>query len=111
MPKKIDPETEKKIQELQTSEQALQTLILQKQAFQLELNETEEAIEEIKKTKGDVYKIVGQIMIKTSAEESEQEMKNKEQIFKLRIGSIEKQQSQIQQKIDRLRQEIMAKLE
>ena len=41
---KIDAETGKKIQELQILEQNLQNLLMQKQAFQIELNEIENAL-------------------------------------------------------------------
>jgi len=43
----LDKETQEKIQELQSYEQGLHSILIQKQAFQMELNETENALDEI----------------------------------------------------------------
>jgi len=85
MAEKIDAETEKKIQELQFVEQNIQALLMQKQAFQMELSETENAFEEVKKTKSEIYKIVGQIMLKADKENTEKELSHKKEILSLRI--------------------------
>ena len=45
----LDKQTEAQIQELQVLEQNLQNILMQKQAFQLELAEVENALKEIKK--------------------------------------------------------------
>ena len=66
----MDEKTEIKLRELQLMEQSLQNISLQKQAFQHELNETDKAISELSKAKGDVYNIVGQIMLKTNKEDA-----------------------------------------
>ena len=67
----VDKETEKNIQELQILEQNLQSIMMQKQAFQLELSEVENALEELKKSGDEVYKIVGQVMIKAKKAKQE----------------------------------------
>ena len=54
-----------KIQELGMIEQNLQSILFQKQAFEMELDETLSAIREVEKTGEEVYKVIGQIMIKT----------------------------------------------
>jgi len=110
MVEKISKETQEKIQQLQIFEQNLQNLLLQKQAFQFELNETENALEEIKKTKEDVYKLIGQVMIKSSKEEIEKEMQQKKDIINLRTKSIEKQESQLKEELEKLRQEVLKKI-
>jgi len=103
---KITKETQEKIQELQILEQNLQALLLQKQAFQLELNETENALSELGKSKDEVYKITGQIMIKASKPELEKELKEKTDILSLRLKSIEKQESIFKEKLEKLRNEV-----
>ena len=52
-------------QEMQMVEQSLQNILYQKQAFQMELSETESALTEIEKSGDEVFKIVGQLMIKS----------------------------------------------
>lgn len=108
--KKIDQETQEKIQQLQIFEQSLQNLLLQKQAFQIELSETENALKEVEKTKDDVYKLIGQVMIKASKQEIEKEFKQKKDILNLRVKSIDKQETQIRGELEKLREEVMKKI-
>ncbi|HLD36975.1 MAG TPA: prefoldin subunit [Candidatus Nanoarchaeia archaeon] len=106
----IDKETERSIQELQLLEQNIQNLLLQKQAFQIELSETTNAAEELKKSKDDAFRIVGQIMLKADRAELEKELEEKKKLLNLRISSIEKQEDLIAEKTEKLRQEITKKL-
>lgn len=107
---KLNQETQEKIQKLQIFEQNLQNLLLQKQAFQFELSETENALGEIGKTKEDVYKLIGQVMIKSPKAEIEKELSQKKDILSLRVRAIEKQESQIKKETEKLKEEVMKKL-
>ncbi len=107
---KINSETQEKIQQLQIFEQNLQNLLLQKQAFQFELNDTENALGEVGKTKEEVYKLIGQVLIKSSKVEVEKELKQKKDILSLRIKAIEKQESQLKEEVEKIREEVMKKV-
>ncbi len=107
---KLDKETENAVQEMQLIEQNLQNFALQKQAFQMELNETESASEELKKSKGDVYKIVGQIMVRSHKEQLEKELEEKNKLLGLRLKAIEKQELMLSEKLERLRNEVLGKI-
>lgn len=106
----LDKETQEKIQELQSYEHTLQNLLMQKQAFQFEANETENAVEEVSKSKEEVFKIVGSIMIKTDNEKILKELKQKLEHLSIRLKSIEKQESELTKRIDELREEVMKKI-
>ena len=107
---KIKPDTQEKIQELQMSEQAMQNILLQRQAFQIELNETESAINEVGKAKDDAYKIVGQIMLKSNKEDLKKELDDRKKILELRLKTIEKQEEVIKTKLDTLKKAIEEEL-
>lgn len=107
---KISQETQEKIQQLQIFEQNLQNLLLQKQAFQFELSETENALGEIKKTKDDVYKLIGQVMLKASKAEIEKDLSQKKDILSLRVKAIERQESQLKEESEKIKQEVMKKI-
>lgn len=96
---------ERQIQEIQILEQNLHNLLLQKQAFQMEISETQAAKKEIKNSE-DVFKIIGQLMIKAEKEKVEEELLNKEKLLDLRIKSIEKQEISLAKKLDSLRKEV-----
>lgn len=106
----IDKETQEQIQELQTNEQIFQQLLMQKQAFQLESNETENSLVELAKSKGDVFKIIGQIIFKAEKKELEEELKKKQKLISLRLESIEKQLASLETSTEELRNEIMKKI-
>lgn len=93
------------VAQLQLSEQALQNLLLQKQLFQLEFVETNNALEELKKTKAeDIYKIVGSLMFKSNKANLEKELERKKDILDLRLKAIEKQEEELKEKLFKSRE-------
>lgn len=107
---KINENIAKKIQELQLIEQTLQNIMMQKQTFQLELNETLSAIEELSNAKDDVYKIVGQIMIKSKKDSLDKEMKDKKNLLELRVKNLDKQEDSLKDRLEKLREEVMKEI-
>jgi prefoldin beta subunit len=97
---------EEKIQEMQILEQKLQNTILQKQAFQMELAETDAALIEIEKAGDEVFKIIGQLMIKSDKVKIKEELLNKQKILELRISAFEKQEKVLAQQLEKFRDEI-----
>ena len=110
MNEQISEENARKIQELQMLEQNLQNFLIQKQAFQFEENEIINASEELKTSEGDVYKIVGQIMIKSQKNDLEKELKSKKELIQLRLKNIEKQEGLLREKALKLRDELLKEL-
>ena len=102
---------DKKIQELQMLEQNLQNILMQKQAFQLELSETNSAIKEVEKSDSGVYKIIGQLMIKKDIKDIKEELKNKEKLLDIRLTALDKQEESLAKNADKLKEEIMGKLD
>jgi len=98
---------EEKIHEMQILEQNLQNLMFQKQAFQMELSETQAALNEIENSGDEIFKIIGQLMIKTDKSKSKEELSNKEKIVELRLNSIEGQENSLTEKLEKLREEIL----
>jgi prefoldin beta subunit len=108
----LDEETQRSIQELQILEQNFQQLLMQKQAFRFELNETDVALDELKKAEGDVFRIVGnQIIIKTTKDLLEKEMNHKKELLDLRMKSMDKQEEEFSKKIESIRAEIIKKIQ
>ena len=58
----------KKIQELQMFEQTLQNQVMQKQMFEVELNEVGNALSEVARSKDEVYKVISGIMLRADKE-------------------------------------------
>ncbi|MFC1685977.1 prefoldin subunit beta [Nanoarchaeota archaeon] len=110
MEKQIGKELAAKIQELQLIEQNLQNMIMQKQTLQFELSETSEALEELNNAKGEVYKVVGQIMIKSEKDDLKKDLESKKEVSDLRVKNLEKQENSIKERLTKLRDEVMGEL-
>ncbi|MCL5018413.1 MAG: prefoldin subunit [Candidatus Pacearchaeota archaeon] len=98
---------ENKIQEMQILEQRLQNSLLQKQAFQMELAETNSAMNELEKSGDDVFKIIGQLMIKSEKSKIKDELENKQKILEMRIKSFDKQEEIINDQLGKMQEELI----
>ena len=108
----LDQETQEQIQQLQMMEQSFQQLLMQKNAFSMESNETDLIIKEVTKTTGEVSRIVGgQVVIKTTKEEVLEEMERKKKVIETRMKSIEEQEKDFSKKIEDIREEVMKKIQ
>src|SRR3989344_2215370 len=106
---KIDKETEHEIQQLQLLEQNMQNFLLQKQQFQSQLIEVDSALEEIKDKK-EAYKIIGNIMVNTTKEELEKDLKKKKKMLDIKIRTLEKQEEKIKEKQKKIQEEVYNKI-
>jgi len=103
-------ELEKQVQELQILEQNFQALMMQKQAFQIELNEAKTALDEVEKSKEDVFRVIGQVMIKADKKKLKIELSEKKDLLSLRMKSIDKQEKEFRASIERIRSELIDKM-
>ncbi len=114
---KLEKEKVKEVREedlaaLQLTEQGLQNLLLQKQVFQFELIETNNALEELKKvkTEGDVFKIVGSLMFKSNKTTLSKELEKKSDILNLRLKAIDKQEEELKSRLIKSRESFLKSL-
>jgi prefoldin beta subunit len=107
----LDKDTQEKIQEMQILEQNFQQLMSQKQAFSFEVNETDFALKELEKAKGDVFKLIGnQVIIKTEKEDLTKELQHKKELIDTRLKNIDEQEKEFSDKLNSLREEVMKKI-
>lgn len=99
----------KNIQEMQFLEQNLQNILFQKQAFQIELSESKEALKELETSKDEVFKVIGQLMIKSEKSKIKDEILNKIKILDLRVKNLEKQENSFSERLEKLREDILGK--
>lgn len=107
----INQETESQIKELQVLEQNLQSVLMQKQAFQMELGEVENALEELEKAKEDVFKIVGNIMIRSSKDTLKKDLSQKKDLISLRLKSLGNQEKSLEESSEALRKKVLSKIQ
>jgi len=107
---KQDKDTEQKIGKLQLLEQNMQTFTLQRQNLQVQLSEITNASKELKESKGNVYKIVGNIMVLADKDNIEKDLESKKDFIELRIKNLEKQENKIREEASELQKEILKKI-
>ena len=102
----VSRDTEQKISQLQMFEQSLQSFLGQKQQFQMQLVEIESALNELENT-DKAYKIVGSIMVEADKGELKSDLQSKKEMLEIRIKAMDKQESQVREKAQKLQSEIL----
>lgn len=95
-----------KIQELQVFEQNLQHLLLEKQNIQIELNEVSQALEEVKKSSGEIYRVLSGVMLLADKKIVQGDLEERKKVLELRVKSLEKQESLVGERAQTLRSEL-----
>jgi prefoldin beta subunit len=99
--------SESKIQELTFIEQNLQNLLFEKQASNIELSEVESAFTQLNNSKDEVFKLLGNILVRYDKSKMFEELEEKKKILELRLNSLEKQEELLSKKLVDLRKEIL----
>ncbi|MGV8142596.1 MAG: prefoldin subunit beta [Candidatus Pacearchaeota archaeon] len=107
----IDAEAQAKFQEMQIIEQNLQSLLMQKQNNHMELSETSNALEEVKKSSDIIYKMVGSIMVVVDKNHTIKELEEKKRVLEIRSESVSKQERTMETKAREIQSEIKKLLE
>ena len=108
----LDSETQQQIQELQMMEQQFQQLLMQKNAFSMEANDTDLIIREVEKTEDEVFRIVGnQVVIKSSKEKILEDMQKKKELIDQRMEAIDLQEKEFSEKMESTREIVMKKIQ
>ena len=97
------------VNQLHLLQQNLQNILLQKQQFSVQLAETESALQEIPNSSS-TYKIVGKLMIAKETSELTRELEEQLKLIKLRITTIEKQESALKSSIEKVQQEMLEEM-
>jgi prefoldin beta subunit len=103
---RITAQAQEKIQELQLLQQRLAVFAQQKQAFQLQMMELENALAEVEKSKGPFYKMVGEILVEKTPEELKKLLQERKTDIDIRIKSFDKQESKTREQAQELQKEV-----
>ena len=83
------------LMEYENMEKQLEVLLIQKHQLQIQVNERKHAQEELKKATGDVYKTVGTIIMHTTKETADKELKNELELLEVKLTAITKQEEKL----------------
>ena len=103
----IEENIEQEYLELQ---QQLRNVLIQKEAFKIQIAEIESALEELKKSKEEnVYKIVGNIMVRKRKDEIEKELNEIKDDSEVKIRSLENIEKSLIEKIKNIEEKLRNK--
>ncbi len=110
MPKDLPEKAKEKIGELQMLQQRLTMFNAQRQQFQIQLAEVENALGELSKAKAPVYKMVGELLVEKQIDDLKKELAEKKDELELRVKTLEKQEGKIKESALALQKEVQAAL-
>ncbi|MEM3031068.1 MAG: prefoldin subunit beta [Candidatus Micrarchaeia archaeon] len=102
----VSKETEQRIGEFRNLQNQLQMTLLQKQSVQAQLDEIGEASEELKKSKGAVYRSVGTLLIASTREEAEKDLAEKKELLGVRLNVLTRQEEKLRERLNELKAKI-----
>jgi prefoldin beta subunit len=95
MNKKDTEDLNKELIEYENMEKQLEVLLIQKHQLQIQANEIKHALDELKKAKGEVYRSVGSILLHTTREEAEADLKERDELIEVKLNAISKQEEKL----------------
>ena len=102
-------ETKEKISQLQNLEQNINSIIAQKQQFQQQNLEIENALSQIEKT-DKAFRIIGNIMVASTKKQIKSELNEKKEIVELRLKTLDKQEDKLREQASQLQQDVLKEM-
>jgi len=108
MTAELPPQIQNQIAQLQQLQQQIQGLAIQKSKIEAMQNESKMALDELANLTEDaiVYRNVGELLIKTSKEESISKLNEREETLSLRLQSISRQEERLTSRFKQLQEQI-----
>ena len=99
-------ELQKKLAEFQDLQRQLQMVSGQKQQLIMQVEEIKMAEAELTKSDKTVYRYVGPLLIETTKTDASADLKDKRELFEMRVSVLEKQETKMRPNYDQLRNEL-----
>ncbi|HEY6658218.1 MAG TPA: prefoldin subunit beta [Nitrososphaeraceae archaeon] len=104
----LPPWLKEQISRLQQLQQNLQAIMMQKQQIELEIVETERALEELSKTttSDSIYKAAGPLLIKSDKDTIEKDLNEKKELANTRVMVLGKQELRVKENLKEVENKI-----
>lgn len=102
-------DTKEKLEQLQNMEQSINTIIAQKQQYQSQQLEVENALAQLKET-DKAFRIIGNIMVASKKEVVKKELNEKKEIVELRLKTMEKQEDKLRDRAAELQKDVLKEI-
>jgi prefoldin beta subunit len=95
----MDQNIELLLSQIQTQNQILQNIVLQKQTLELQKKELDNALEEVEKSKDDLFRAIGPVLVKMTKAELKKDLEETKEQFDVKIATFEKQEKKISEQL------------
>jgi len=104
----LPPQIKNQLAQLQQIQQQAQAIAGQKNQVEINLKETDLALEELEKLDADavVYRAIGDLMIKTEREKTKESLKEKKDTLDLRLQTLARQEERAQKRFQQLQEQL-----
>lgn len=94
---------QKTLEKAQMLQQQLQAVMVQKESLKMQLNEAENALKELGKTKeGAVYKITGPLLLKVDKAHVTDELEERKKFISLKVNTLERSEKRLTDELSEL---------
>ena len=109
---RLPPQIQQRLLRLQQLQQTLQGVMAQKQQLELQLTEVEQAVSELEKLTETavIYKSIGALLIKAHKTQVTTELKEREELLKMRIDVLGKQEERLRTQVKDLQEKLQRDL-
>ncbi len=108
----LPPQVQERLQRLQNLQNTLQQLLVQKQRIEIEMMESDKALETLKEVTGDskVYKSVGAVLVERPRDDVVKELEERKEFLDMRMKVIVKQEDKTREKMTGLQETLQKEL-
>jgi len=104
----LPPQIKNQLAQLQQIQQQAQAIAAQKNQVEINMKETDLALEELEKLDDDavVYRAIGDLLIKTEREKTKVSLKEKKDTLDLRLQTLARQEERAQKRFQQLQEQL-----
>jgi prefoldin beta subunit len=108
MSQELPPQIKNQLAQLQQIQQQAQAIAVQKNQVEINLKETELALEELEKLEPEavIYRAIGDLLIKSDRDKTKESLKEKKDTLDLRLQTLARQEERVQKRFQQLQEQL-----
>ena len=108
MSQELPPQIKNQLAQLQQIQQQAQAIAVQKNQIEINLKETELALEELEKLEPEavIYRAIGDLLIKSERDKTKESLKEKKDTLDLRLQTLARQEERVQKRFQQLQEQL-----
>ncbi|NIP67384.1 prefoldin subunit beta [Candidatus Bathyarchaeota archaeon] len=109
---KLPPQVQQRLLRLQQLQQTLQGVLTQKQQLEMELNEVDQALDEMEGLTDDatIYKSIGSLLVKSERTKVTTDLNERKELIDMRINVLGKQEERLRNQVKELQTKLQRDL-